>query len=534
MSVLTGPTVRDDGAGNAVLVKHAAGAERLRLHHEAQVLAAARMDGVVECVGLEEFGERCELRLRYIEAATLAELPPLRPDDLLDVLIDVGTTLAELHARGIRHGALRADHVLLARPCRPVLCGFGEATGPSDRSQHPPSADLTALAALAASQLTRADQAAAEAAERQSCAEALLAAKNLAVASDSPHGDSEPLAEWLARMRHIRDATGYEMPAASRDAGLASAAGPARRQVVSYAAAAAALCVAAVIGWRVLSGGGPDADAPADLAPVAAARIAVTTPAAADAEPAQLGTAAEPGGSSDAGLGTVDGRDASGGLPGSTAPADTGSAEPTEASESARLLYSTSSPGCPERAEAVPSLDHRGESDLGERGPDADAAPDDRVRAVHRADVVGSGCPEAVYIEAPDDHGAAAAVRTSHGEWTAGAPGDLVTVGDWDCDGRATLAVLSPATGLVSFYATWPRSERPVLPARFAHVPAQAAAVSVAAPADASAETQQTDAAGDGDARPACDELVVRYGDLSLTLRQSESAANAPLWLTRR
>ena len=314
MSALASPTIRDDGTGNAMLIKHAVGAGRLRLHHEAHMLAAAHMEGVVECVGFDEFDERCELRLRYIEAATLAELPPLSPHDAVDVLIQIGTTLAELRARGIRHGALRGDHVLLARPCRPVLCGFGAATGPSDQSQHPPGADLAALAALAASELTRADRTATDADGHRRCADALAAANFLAAASASASApsDGEPLTEWLMRMRHIRDAAAYEQHAAAEGFGLgrspivsaghgphefahgphdlrerlraqAAASAPAeaegrgtrdpqpgtgstpeRRRVASYTAIAAALAVAAVIGWRTLAGSDPAADAPGD------------------------------------------------------------------------------------------------------------------------------------------------------------------------------------------------------------------------------------------------------------------------------
>jgi hypothetical protein len=39
--------------------------------------------------------------------------------------------------------------------------------------------------------------------------------------------------------------------------------------------------------------------------------------------------------------------------------------------------------------------------------------------------------------------------------WSLGQGGDLVTVGDWDCDGEATPAVLRPATGAVYALASW-------------------------------------------------------------------------------
>ena len=321
MGDLAGPTVRDDGTGNAVLVKHATGPERLRLHHEAQVLAAARMPGVVECVGLDEFGERCELHLRYVEACTLAELPPLAPLDALDVLIETGTTLADLHARGIRHGALHADHVLLIPPCRPVLCGFGEATGPSDLSQHSANDDLRALAGLAASELTRSQSASSSTAEQQACIDALMAARSLEIASASGNDGGEPLTEWVARMRRLRDIAEHAPTTAADDSSatrsLASAYAsdsgdprawlraqvtassspdtdaasadrrsvrsvPSRRRVVSYAAAAAAMALAAVVGWRTLTANSPPADAPVELTPTGAAQTSARRIADAD------------------------------------------------------------------------------------------------------------------------------------------------------------------------------------------------------------------------------------------------------------
>jgi hypothetical protein len=39
--------------------------------------------------------------------------------------------------------------------------------------------------------------------------------------------------------------------------------------------------------------------------------------------------------------------------------------------------------------------------------------------------------------------------------WTVGRPGDLVVVGDWDCDGLGTPAVLRPSTGEVWLFPRW-------------------------------------------------------------------------------
>ena len=46
-------------------------------------------------------------------------------------------------------------------------------------------------------------------------------------------------------------------------------------------------------------------------------------------------------------------------------------------------------------------------------------------------------------------------VRRAGGRWEVGADGDVVTVGDWDCDRRPTPAVLRPSTGTVAVFDGW-------------------------------------------------------------------------------
>lgn len=255
--MLRSPTVRDDGTGSAVLVKHATGAERSRLRHEAELLDAIRIEGVVTAVGFDDVEGRCELRLQYLEAATLAEHPPLGLSDVLDVLIAMGMTLAELHQRGIRHGALSRDHVLLVRPLRPVLCGFGEATGPADAQQHPPGTDLAGIAAIAEAELTRTDRAIAAASERRHCGDALIASRDLAAAAaEAPH-DGDALQSWIARLEAIRHAANSgPLDADIRSPLLGTERGPPPRdrRWIAASALAAALVIVAVIGWRALSG----------------------------------------------------------------------------------------------------------------------------------------------------------------------------------------------------------------------------------------------------------------------------------------
>lgn len=50
-------------------------------------------------------------------------------------------------------------------------------------------------------------------------------------------------------------------------------------------------------------------------------------------------------------------------------------------------------------------------------------------------------------------------VATDDGRWEVGAEGDVVVVGDWDCDRLATPAVLRPTTGEVAVFDRWADEE---------------------------------------------------------------------------
>lgn len=67
------------------------------------------------------------------------------------------------------------------------------------------------------------------------------------------------------------------------------------------------------------------------------------------------------------------------------------------------------------------------------------------------ADVDGDGCPEDVVIDGER-------VTVDGTTWVAGRPGDTVVVGDWDCDGVATVASLRPSSGEVFLFPRWSAS----------------------------------------------------------------------------
>lgn len=64
-------------------------------------------------------------------------------------------------------------------------------------------------------------------------------------------------------------------------------------------------------------------------------------------------------------------------------------------------------------------------------------------------DLDGDGCGDAVEVQ-PDR---VVAVGTTR--FTVGAPGDQVALGDWDCDGTSTIALLRPSTGEVFVFDSW-------------------------------------------------------------------------------
>jgi hypothetical protein len=82
--------------------------------------------------------------------------------------------------------------------------------------------------------------------------------------------------------------------------------------------------------------------------------------------------------------------------------------------------------------------------------------------------------------------------RNDAGRWQVGAAGDVVAVGDWDCDGKETLALLRPSTGALYAFLSWAGGARDET----------ADALGVV---EGATSIETTDVDDDG-----CDELVVR------------------------
>ncbi|HCB34405.1 MAG TPA: hypothetical protein DEP69_04405, partial [Acidimicrobiaceae bacterium] len=199
------PTVRDDVDGAPVLVKHASGDDRGALRREAGLLERAAHPGVVEVRGLLELEDRAELTLTYVESAPLAEHPPLALETLLDVVLQVSATLVDLHDVGVRHGAVSAEHVLIDRQGRAVLCGFGSAGAANDPQSPAVGNDVAAVAELLASELDRTEDAGLTTMHRRAVSE-LRSAIRFVEANRAPAGAGTGLRQWIEHLSEVAHA----------------------------------------------------------------------------------------------------------------------------------------------------------------------------------------------------------------------------------------------------------------------------------------------------------------------------------------
>ncbi len=165
--------VVQDGSGRLVAAKTSRPGDGERLRAEALLLERLALPGVVEPVGpieTDPVTATATLCTRWVGSRSLGDLPrPVAAERAAGLVLAVAATVASLHRCGVVHGHLDASHVLLDPQGRPVLCGFG-GSGPigapvrrtaTDPAQdHPrghdgdvvlrPSTDVAGLGALLA------------------------------------------------------------------------------------------------------------------------------------------------------------------------------------------------------------------------------------------------------------------------------------------------------------------------------------------------------------------------------------------------
>jgi len=94
-----------------------------RIRDEATRLEGLDHPGVLTFVELRETDQGPVLVTEYVGPRTLASIGPVATERAAHLIADLAATLADLHARGVVHGAVRPEHVLVAGD-RTVLCGF--------------------------------------------------------------------------------------------------------------------------------------------------------------------------------------------------------------------------------------------------------------------------------------------------------------------------------------------------------------------------------------------------------------------------
>ena len=454
-----GMTIRSDLHGEE-LVAVKAGGPAGDLRREAALLEELEHSGIVRFVALTEDERGLRLLTRYAGRQTLATWQPQRLDELQRVFEDLTATVCYLHERGVVHRAIRPNHVLIDAMRRPLLCSLSAARrvgaphdgpanggslhssdGSSDRRGDDPGADGTAeqaadVAALGETMLAvldRTDEHGARSGRRredQRLRERLravataagggrvrtakaLAGQLQAVAGGSPQRPASD-AGTAEALQRLRTPTGGRMQGGRQGRRLGRALSglsrarqrawlhrrPNRRALLTAAGVCAGCVLGVIMVLRLLQG---DVDNPRT--------IIAETLASPDAAPAPHGQRPAPG---------------------ADPPAGAADRSPGEA-----LAGST------ERTEDSPS---------GRANPPVEAAAPVngacRPTATGYRDTTGDGCAEQILF-------GEGFVAVDGAHYPVGEAGDQLAVGDWDCDGIATLALVQEA-GRVYVFESWP------------------------------------------------------------------------------
>ena len=135
------------GAAGAVVVKRARGVATALVRREAEVLGRVGHPGLVELVGCREREGAAELITVHAGSATLAQHSPASAATIAWLGAGIASTLADLHAAGLAHTRLGADHVVLDGTGRTVLCSLGRAREVTASTVRTDLDDLLALLA---------------------------------------------------------------------------------------------------------------------------------------------------------------------------------------------------------------------------------------------------------------------------------------------------------------------------------------------------------------------------------------------------
>ena len=395
-----------------IAVKQAPAERAGEIEREAEVLRRLSHPGVVEIIDLR-YGDdgAAALHTEFVGSDNWATRPLTDPVVRAGAAAALAAVVADLHDIGIAHRNLDGSHVLHGGGDRPVLCSFGRSgdAGPEHRRE-----DLVALADLVWDETLAPGPVTGKLANLAASTRAgRLGARELARRLDRLVGDSDP------KPKGPRPGQGLGSDKKPEP-------GPRRRRRRAVPATAAGLAVMAVAFTVVLGGsaGGQDPTGPA---------AAVSSTDEDGGRPP--GSVSQPLGLTGVSAGTP----ASGSIETAVESADTAAAGGA-ATETSGFAATGEAP------------DHTATG-----GPTTGRAATAKATA---------GADDPAYAKRPaSDPGgyadpAAGLIHDREGRrYAIGAEGDLVVIGDWDCDGVATPAIARPDTGQVAMFDRWPPPE---------------------------------------------------------------------------
>ena len=398
-----------DQDGGRRVIKTATGTEADRLRHEAEVLATIDHPGVVELIGVDDDGDRFRLATAWIDGMNLAEEPPGSPVEVARTMAAVTRTLADLHQIGVIHGDLSAEHILVDTVGRVTLCGFSRALLPGAR---PEVVDLTPSVDDSGDRDPEANGVPWPGPAVDLSAAGALILQLEAGLTEATDGTRSPLLEDLRHLGELACESAGPAPAGF-DFTMADLAHRLNQ-----------LCPRPSPDGAAANGARPALlhrlAVPAGLI-VAGVLVVLLWPTGPIGARSVVGAALPP-----APTVTTEAPPATTTIP---APAPEAEARPGVAATSPGLIASAAPP-CPPPTPAM-----------------------------HRADIDGDGCPEGWYRTG--------GVLVADGvRYAIGDSDDLLTVGDWNCDGVATPALVTRPEGGVFLFPGWARESASITTAQ--------------------------------------------------------------------
>lgn len=379
-----------------IAVKQVSSERAAELDREARLLQSLQHPGVVQFIELDESGDGGRiLRTGFVSSDTWVTRPLLDSGQRTAAVAALAAVLADLHDLGITHRGLSPCHVLHGPDDRPILCSFSRSREASPEYRRE---DLQALGDLMYDDGVKGEP----------------LAGRLAALAETTRAGKLSAREVARRADHLSasgSASRRDRRSGSRpEPGLTSTGGQRRRRLAVMTAAAGLILIVTFIATSARLGS--DLEVPTGEFPLTSDSHDLVVPQATPAS----GSDASP---VDSSASTVDSSASTVESPVNSTKTRSGSSD-------------ISGTGRPEPAPAGST-------------PDAaiDTASDTTIDAA---------------TDAVTDTGSAPGVIVKHGgrSYSIGLQDDLVVLGDWDCDGEVTPAIVRPATGGVVLFESWP------------------------------------------------------------------------------